>query len=186
MAKCVLTIEDDFKDGQQIIKGQFDVIDGPVSHDGSEVMFQPSQLIMATIQRLWDAGVINTHVRAYAADMLQKNQAIQYQRAAAEQAAKEAALQAASSLIGVANDADKPLIDRAGAADAEMVDIDAVAAQNSAAKPEADKADPAFAGQPEEAYSEPTVVAGVGKAKGQATAALGALVGTAVDPADAA
>lgn len=183
MAKCILSIEDDFKDGQQVIKGQFDVVDGPVSHDGSKVMFTPSQLIMATIQRLWDAGVINTHVRAYAADMLQHNQGIMHQRAAAEQAAKEAALHAAS-LIGAANDADKLLIDRAGAVDAEMVDIDAVAAQNSAAKAEVAK-DPGYAGQPG-GYPEPTIIAGAGKAKGQASAALGALVGAAVDPVDAA
>lgn len=155
MSKCILTIEDDFKDGQPIIRGKFDVVDVPVSHDGGPVEITPAQLYIETIKRLWDAGSINTFVRMAVPDLLYKNNMLQQQKQVAAKAAAEAALAAAVPLPAPANDASP--IDRNGAVDAEVL-------------------------PPPAPLSEPIVVEGVGKAKGSAVKALVALAGAAAAP----
>lgn len=85
MAKVTLTIEDDFKDGNSVIKGAFNTEDGPAPlAPNLPPIATPAQMYMATIQRLWDQGVFNSLIRLCVPDMLYRNEQVKAQLARME------------------------------------------------------------------------------------------------------
>jgi hypothetical protein len=119
MVKVVLTIEDDFKDGQSVIKGRFDTEGAPEPMNGLPAQSTPAQLYMDAIKRLCDAGTFNTLIRLVCPDLLYKNDMI-------KQARMKAMAEAGAALVqqrpggAPANDASP--IDKVNAVDAEVVD----------------------------------------------------------------
>lgn len=78
MAKLTLMIQDETKEGQQLITGRFDIEDAPQPPaPGLPAMSTPAQMFMTCIQRLWDAGVINAMLKLAVPDLLYKNQRLQ-------------------------------------------------------------------------------------------------------------
>lgn len=111
MAKIIFTLEDGFKDGKPIISGGF-ITEGLEPDDGSGLpaLETPSQIVGKTIQRLWDAGVINASVRLAVPDLLHKNMMIEKARAdrSAQQSQKAAQLAEVGQPVDDAPAADAP------------------------------------------------------------------------------
>jgi hypothetical protein len=89
MAKLIMEIEDGFKDGHQIITGKFDTQDAPQPSGNLPPLFTPAQRLMATIQRLWDAGVLYKLLPLITQDMTVRNQMVERAMAQAQEVAAE-------------------------------------------------------------------------------------------------
>jgi hypothetical protein len=134
MAKLTLTIEDGHQDGQQVVKGRFDIADAPMpAAPGLPAESTPAQLFMTTIQRLWDTGVINAMFKLAVPDLLYKNDRLREAQAKIESGGMPLPVPANDGAAG-------PVIE--GAVVQNDVKVDPAAPQSTAEAVQADAAAP--------------------------------------------
>lgn len=82
MAKVILILEDVNKDGQALVQGEFKVEGAPIpAAPGLPAESTPAQLLMTTIQRMWDCNMVQATLRMAVPDLLFKNSRLKEQQA---------------------------------------------------------------------------------------------------------